>query len=109
MRFLTMDTRAADDAAIANGAGVLFILVALVYGVLVLAETRYADSASGSIISLSADDLPFIENGTYSQLSSACRSNGADKLNNLVGRNRYDNETMSTRVCSYDSGVANPD
>ena len=101
MRFLSIDARIVDDGAIANGAGVLFILAAVVYGVLVFAETRYADSNKGSIVNLGTDDLPFVENNTFSQSNGSCRSDGFDELNKLVGRSRYDNETMNTQVCGY--------
>ncbi len=109
MRILTIDTRSADDGTIANFAGILFILAAIAYGVLVFAEARRADSENGSIIGLSADDLPFIENNTYSLSVGACRSDSTDDLNMLVGRSRYDKESMSTQACGFDSRIVSTD
>ena len=98
-----------EDSPIAHGVGILFILAAIAYGVLVFTESRHADSLNGSIIRLGADDFPYIENNTYNPTGGACRSDSTDELNMLVGRNRYDKETMNTQACGYDSRIASTD
>ncbi|MEI7610059.1 MAG: hypothetical protein WCJ64_21965 [Rhodospirillaceae bacterium] len=86
MRILTMDSQSANHGSIANGAGTLFLLAAVVYAVLVVAEARNSDSYSNSIIKLSADDLPFVENTTFGQPLGGCISKTTEVLAKINSR-----------------------